>query len=112
MDIVLGVVVGLVIVIQTGLNVILVSRLVEKGTVQTFPGNAEPSILQDLVSLFPGKSDPDTSPMQQDVVDYCDGWADDFARTDCKAKARLLYRETLNWDGVLTSLQRELGDVM
>ena len=104
-------VLGVVVVAQLGVIIVLLNRLLGPKVSDEDPSTTLMDELKSLLPL-PSKADPNTSPMPQDVVDYCEKWLDDFAKDSCKMRARRHYAQERDWDVVLTTLAREDGEIL
>lgn len=97
---------GLVCVVQTAAIVVLVGRREDARAVIE-----QPSFVEELKGLMPGKGKEDTVVIPPDVLSYCDEWLDDFAKEDCKKRAAMHFREQGDWAAAETSLRREDGEI-
>lgn len=90
---------------ELGIIVVLVKRLVDPPVINP------PSFVEELKGLLPGGKVAKPVVLPQEIVDYCDLWADDFARDDCKSRAHKHFAEYGDWNVVRTTLGREDGEL-
>lgn len=56
---------------------------------------------------------PDSPPLllPDNVLDYCNHDSEEFAREDCKKRARRMFPDSGNWEVVLVQLKRADGEI-